>query len=151
MNRRDAMRTIATLGLGLPMLQSLKAAGVALTLPTSATAPQLETKEPFNFASLRESLTTEILSFEPEEMRMLGHSGAAGKLKNWSQDAIADEVRFCRTQLAKLNSIDLSDPPEILDRAVLAAHFAYIDHFFGHYQGELGNLQISAYPYDVIQ
>lgn len=104
------------------------------------------------FAALRDSVTAELLSsFEPEELRMMGHAGAAGQLKDWSPAAIAEEVRFCREALKNLNSAPASLPSDVLDRAILVAHLTYLIHYFGVYHGELGNLELSAYPYSVMQ
>jgi uncharacterized protein (DUF885 family) len=103
------------------------------------------------FAKLRESLTKRILSFEPEELRMLGDPAAAGHLKDWSPGAIKTEVEFCRDGLRQLAAVKTSSPAESLDREVLTAHLTYLEYYYGQYHGELGNLQISAYPYDVIQ
>lgn len=104
-----------------------------------------------NFAKLRESLTNRILDFEPEEKRILGDRAAAGHLKDWSPEAIREEVKFCQDGLKQLAAVQPSDPAERLDREVLAAHLAYLNYYYGQYHGELGNLQISAYPYDLIQ
>lgn len=103
------------------------------------------------FPNLRDSITQELLRVEPEERRMLGDSLARGQLKDWSPKAIKEMVEFCRGSLKKINAIQVSNPAEQLDRKVLAAHLTYLEHYYGHYHGELGNLHISAYPYEVIQ
>lgn len=104
-----------------------------------------------DFVKLREAITKRILGFEPEELRMLGDSTAAGRLKDWSPEAVKEEVEFCRSALRQLAAARISDPAERLDREVLTAHLTYLEYYYGHYHGELGNLQISAYPYEVIQ
>jgi len=110
-----------------------------------------KTEIPTEFSRLRDSLTVAILNWEPEELRMLGYFGTAGQLKDWSPKAIAKQVQFCHESIQKLNKVQVSNPAEELDRAVLTAHLTYLEHYYGQYHGELGNLQISAYPYDVIQ
>lgn len=104
-----------------------------------------------DFARVRESLTAGILSFEPEERRMLGDPTAAGHLKDWSAKAIAEEVDFCRAGLKQLNAVQIATPAERLDREMLAAHLTYLEYYYGQYHGELGNLQITVYPYELIQ
>jgi uncharacterized protein (DUF885 family) len=104
-----------------------------------------------SFATLRDSLTVGILNYEPEEFRMLGSRGAAGQLKDWSPKGIADEVAFCREALKQLDAFRLTKPEDILDQAVLKSHFAYLSYYYGQYHGEMTNLQISAYPYDLIE
>lgn len=103
------------------------------------------------FHQVRDSLTMGILNFEPEELRMLGYRGAAGQLKDWSPRAIADEVRFCREALTNLDAFQLTDPNDLLDQAVLRSHFTYLIHYYGQYHGELINVQISAYPYELLE
>lgn len=104
-----------------------------------------------SFAKLRESLTNTILRFEPEEMRMLGDSAGAGQIKDWSPQAINAEVEFCRNGLKQLATVQTSGPEERLDKEVLTDHLTYLEYYYGQYQGQLGNLQISVYPYDLIQ
>jgi uncharacterized protein (DUF885 family) len=107
--------------------------------------------ESSQFAVRRDTITAGILSLEPEEMRMLGYP-AAGRLKDWSPTAIDEEVRFCRESIKGLDSFDKGlTEDETLDRAVLLAHLRYLDYFYGQYHGELGNLQISVFPWDAIQ
>lgn len=104
-----------------------------------------------NFAKLRERLTTRILKFEPEERRIQGDSTAAGQLKDWHPRSIAEEVEFCRDGIKQLAAIQVANPAERIDREVLKAHLTYLNHYYGQYHGELGNLPISEYPYQVIQ
>jgi uncharacterized protein (DUF885 family) len=104
-----------------------------------------------DFAKLREQLTTKILKFEPEESRIQGDSTAAGQLKDWSPRAIAEEVEFCRNGIKQLEAVQVANPAEQIDREVLKAHLTYLEHYYGQYHGELGNLPISVYPYNVIQ
>ncbi|HMG72747.1 MAG TPA: DUF885 domain-containing protein [Pyrinomonadaceae bacterium] len=109
------------------------------------------TEESTHFAQLRDALTNKILTFEPEELRMLGGSEVAGHLKDWSPRAINEQVALCREGLKQLKVVEVSNATERLDREVLSAHLTYLEYYYGQYHGELGNLQISAYPYDVIQ
>lgn len=124
--------------------------------PSQQTTAELNTTTPkarrhYQFHLLRDSLTMGILNFEPEELRMLGYRGAAGQLKDWSPEAIANEVNFCREALTKLHALQLTDPDDILDQAILRSHFTYLIHYYGQYHGELSNVQISAYPYELIE
>ena len=61
-------------------------------------------------------------------------------------------VCFCRESIKRLESFDKGlTEDERLDRAVLLAHLRYLDYFYGQYHGELGNPQISVFPWDAIQ
>jgi uncharacterized protein (DUF885 family) len=103
------------------------------------------------FAALRDSLTKRILEFEPEEYRIMGDSGSAGRLKDYSPAAIKEQVEFCLQGLKELEAVKTSSAAEKLDKEMLSAHLTYMAYFYGEYHGELGNLQSSVYPYDVIQ
>jgi uncharacterized protein (DUF885 family) len=104
-----------------------------------------------SFASLRESLTNEILRHEPEEYLMLGGPVEVFRLKDWSPAAIKGEVAFCRDSLRRLAAARTPTPSEALDKETLTAHLAYLEYYYGQYRGQLGNLRISEYPYEVIQ
>lgn len=104
-----------------------------------------------SFAAIRDSITLKILSFEPEEWRILGAESVAGQLKDWSPAAIKAEVEFCRKSIKRLESAKTSNPSEKLDKQILLAHLKYLEYYLGRYHGELGNLQISIYPYDLFQ
>lgn len=121
------------------------------TIITGTSEIKLQAASSTPFAALRDSLTKEILAREIEEWRILGAPEAAGHLKDWSPEAIKAEVEFCRKALQELASIQISSPAEKLDKEVLTAHFKYLEYYYGQYHGELGNLRISVYPYDVIQ
>lgn len=122
-----------------------------LTTPRTMAAELQPTAAPTDFAKLRDELTAGILNFEPEEMRMLGSPEAAGRLKDWSPAGVRAEVEFCQEALKRLKASQATSPSEKLDREVLTAHLTYLEYFYGQYHGALGNLQSSAYPYDVIQ
>src|SRR5215207_5690563 len=121
---------------------------ILLTATAQTPPPAGASKE---FARLRERVTTRLLSFDPVELRMLGQKEAGGRLKDWSPAAIAEEVAFYREAIKELNAAAVESPEEVLDRDVLLSNFTYLEHYYGSYHGELGNLQISVYPYDAIQ
>jgi uncharacterized protein (DUF885 family) len=104
-----------------------------------------------SFRETRDFITEKILEMEPEEYRILGDLDSAGKIKDWRPEAIRTQVEFCREALKQLASAQTSSPAERLDKEVLAAHLKYLEYYYGNYHGELGNLQISVYPYDVMQ
>ncbi|HEX7315707.1 MAG TPA: DUF885 domain-containing protein [Pyrinomonadaceae bacterium] len=103
------------------------------------------------FARLRERITERLLGYEPEEYRMLGKKDVGGHLKDWSPAAIAEQVKFCREAIRELGAAVVEHPDDILDRDVLLSNLTYLEHYYGRYHGELGNLQISVYPYELIQ
>lgn len=134
----------------LAVVLTITCAASPVTL-TAAGQMRTKVKASNNFANLRESLTNGIYRHEPEEYRMLGGPVEAFRLKDWSPGAIKAEVDFCRDGLRRLAAARTSTPAEALDKEVLTAHLTYLEYYYGQYHGELGNLRISEYPYDVIQ
>ncbi len=135
----------------LAMFLLMNTCALSFLSPDVATQSQKSNAPPVAFAELRDSLTAKILSFEPEELRMLGDRTVIGRLKDWSPRAIKAEIDFCQGALLRLESVQASKPAEKLDKQILEAHLTYLAYYYGQYHGELGNLQISAYPYDLIQ
>jgi uncharacterized protein (DUF885 family) len=134
----------------LAVVLTITCAAGPMTL-TAAGQMQTKVKAPNIFPNLRESLTNRIYLHEPEEYRMLGGPVESFRLKDWSPGAIKAEVDFCRDGLRRLAATQTSTSAEALDKEVLTAHLTYLEYYYGQYHGELGNLRISEYPYDVIQ
>jgi uncharacterized protein (DUF885 family) len=132
---------------------TLVTCALILLMATAGVPPRGATRSGSSeeFARLRDRVTARLLEAEPEEWRMLGRKDEAGRLKDWSPAAIEAEVAFCRDAIRQLNAATVNSPEEALDRDVLLSNLTYLEHYYGSYRGHLGNLQISVYPYDVIQ
>lgn len=123
---------------------------VAGTLPAGAAPTRINNKKTKSFAEARDEITRQILVIEREEFRILGDSSGS-PLRSWAPNAVKAEVESCRKALVRLASFQNLSPAEKIDREVLSSHLKYLEYYYGQYHGERGNLQISAYPYELIQ
>jgi len=103
------------------------------------------------FATLRARFFQRVLAYEPEEATTLGVREANGRWKDWSPEALADEVAFYEGGLRELEASAPASPDEIIDRDVMARFARWKIHAWRDIELHLGHVEASLLPNAVIQ